>query len=204
MKPAVHRVYIGSMILLVLAALVFLVYAGYDYYRTPLEERFSRPDYNLFKPSGLLGHGYGILGSLFMLIGVGTYMMRKRMRSMARMGKLKHWLEFHIFLCVIGPLFVLFHTAFKIGGLVSVSFWSMVAVFLSGIVGRFIYIRIPRSIEGRELSLGEIRAMKSDLRRVLETDYTLDPVSIETILQSTRTTVTPPPPPDEVPEWESD
>jgi len=34
----------------------------------------------------------------------------------------------------------------------------MVAVVASGVVGRFIYIRIPRTIQGRELSLAEINA----------------------------------------------
>ena len=70
---------------------------------------------------------------------------------------------FHIFLCTLGPILVLFHTSYKFGGLVVISFWSMVAVFLSGIIGRFIYIQIPRTIEGRELSLNEIREMKSDV-----------------------------------------
>jgi len=84
-------------------------------------------------------------------------MARKRYRYLYRFGILKHWLEFHIFLCTLGPILVLFHTAFKFGGLVAISFWSMVAVFLSGIIGRFIYIQIPRAIDGRELSDDEVR-----------------------------------------------
>lgn len=176
---------------IIIAALVYLVYKGFTYYNTSLEERFYHPAYDLLKPSGIWGHGLGILGSLSMLIGVSVYMMRKRMRSMARMGLLKHWLEFHIFLCILGPILVLFHTSFKFGGLVSISFWSMVAVFLSGIIGRFIYIQIPRSIEGRELSLNEIRDMKSDISIVLKNKFSLDQDSIETILESTRITGAP-------------
>jgi hypothetical protein len=191
MKPNVHKLYIGSMALVIVAVLVYLVYTGFSYYSTSLEERFYHDDHEWLKPSGIWGHGLGIFGSLAMLIGVATYMMRKRMRSMARMGKLKHWLEFHIFLCVLGPILVLFHTSFKFGGLVSISFWSMVAVFLSGIIGRFIYIQIPRSIEGRELSLNEIRGMKRDLSVVLKTAYPLHQDIIETILESTRTTGNP-------------
>ncbi len=84
---------------------------------------------------------------------------------MHRWGLLKHWLEFHIFLCTLGPLMVLFHTAFKFGGLVSISFWSMVAVFLSGIAGRFIYLQIPRTIEGRELSLSEVKNLRTDVNQ---------------------------------------
>jgi len=89
-------------------------------------------------------------------------MARKRFRSLHRIGILKHWLEFHIFLCTLGPILVLYHTSFKFGGLVAISFWSMVAVFLSGIIGRFIYIQIPRTIEGRELSEDEVREMIKD------------------------------------------
>jgi hypothetical protein len=103
-----------------------------------------------------------------MLIGVSTYMARKRIKGLARFGRLKYWLEFHIFLCTLGPILVLFHTSFKFGGLVAISFWSMVAVFASGIIGRFIYIQIPRTLEGREMSLQEIQLLKRDAGDIAE------------------------------------
>jgi len=127
----------------------------------------------------------GIFGSLFMIIGVSSYMARKRYRFLSRLGLLKHWLEFHIFLCTLGPALILFHTAFKFGGLVAVSFWSMVAVFLSGIIGRFIYIQIPRTIEGRELSLNEVRDMKSDIGAIIKSSYNLDAESYNLIAETT-------------------
>jgi len=96
------------------------------------------------------------------------------MRSLSRLGLLRHWLEFHIFLCTLGPALILFHTSFKFGGLVALSFWSMVAVFLSGIIGRFIYIQIPRTIEGRELRLNEVREMISNIGTILTSSYRLD------------------------------
>lgn len=133
-----------------------------------------------------MGHGLGIVGSLAMIIGVSSYMMRKRFRSWSRLGNLKYWLEFHIFLCTIGPIMVLFHTAFKFGGIVSVSFWSMVAVFLSGIAGRFIYLQIPRSIEGRALTLNEIRDLKTNLSAMLREEYNLDEASYKSIIATTR------------------
>jgi len=121
-----------------------------------------------------------------MIIGMTTYMARKRYRALSRLGSLKNWLEFHIFLCTLGPIMVLFHTAYKFGGLVAVSFWSMVAVFLSGIIGRFIYIQIPRSIEGRELSLNEVREMKGDVAGVLRSSYNMDEDSYNTIVDSIK------------------
>jgi transposase len=62
----------------------------------------------------------------------------------------------------------------------------MVAVFLSGIIGRFIYIQIPRTIEGRELSLGEIRSMKGDIRETLINSTHLDDESYKVIVDSVK------------------
>jgi len=173
------------MVLMLIVVSVYLVYSGYHYYNTPLAERFYHTDHELLKPNGFLGHGMGIVGSFLMVAGVSIYMLRKRWKFLARLGKLKHWLEFHIFLCTLGPILVLFHTSFKIGGLVSISFWSMVAVVVSGIIGRFIYIQIPRTIEGRELSLNEVRGMKTDIGDILVNRYDLDKNSLETIVEST-------------------
>ena len=186
MKLAAHRIYIASMVLMVLAVTAYLIYFGYAYYNTSLEERFYHGDHELLKPNGILGHGLGIIGSLSMIAGVSIYMLRKRMRFLSRLGKLKHWLEFHIFLCTIGPILVLFHTSFKIGGMVAVSFWSMIAVVLSGVIGRFIYIQIPRTIEGREMSLNEIRGMKSDIRDILTSKFALGKDSLDIIVESTQ------------------
>jgi polyferredoxin len=69
---------------------------------------------------------------------------------------------------------VLFHTAFRFGGIVSISFWSMVAVVLSGIIGRFIYLQIPRSIEGNELSQDEMSRLNIELKFKLKEDYQLE------------------------------
>ena len=174
------------MVLIVIAVAAFIVYNGYSYYNTSLEERFYHNNHELLKPNGLLGHGMGIIGTISMVAGVSIYMLRKRMRSLVRMGKLKHWLEFHIFLCTLGPILVLFHTSFKVGGVVAISFWSMMAVVLSGIIGRFIYIQIPRTIEGRELSLNEVRGMKTDIRDILVSKYSLDSKVLDIIVESTR------------------
>ncbi len=184
MSPLAHRIYIIILVSIVVITTFFLFYYGLPYYLTPIEERFYRPDHKWFKPSGVFGHGLGIVGTLLVLIGVFGYIAKKKYRSLARLGRLKYWLEFHIFLCTLGPIMILFHTAFKFGGLVSVSFWSMVAVVASGVVGRFIYIQIPRTIEGRELSLNEVKAMKVNLEEVLNTSYQLNEMSKQSILDA--------------------
>lgn len=150
------------MVIIVIASVIMLTYIGFSYYGISLENRYFHPRHELLKPSGYLGHGFGIAGSAMIIVGLFSYMARKRFKKLARFGYLKHWLEFHIFLCILGPVFIVFHTTFKFGGIVAISFWSMVAVVLSGVIGRFIYIQIPRSVEGRELSLSELCKLKSE------------------------------------------
>lgn len=186
MSKTVHRIYISTLASIVILTTIYLSYKGYSYYSTPMEERFYHPDHLNFKAGGLYGHGLGIVGTLLILIGVVMYIVRKRSKSLARLGRLKYWLEFHIFLCSLGPVMVLFHTAFKFGGIVSIAFWSMVAVVLSGVIGRYIYIQIPRSIEGRELSLNEIQNMKTNIGDILSNNYQLNLASQNNILASVQ------------------
>lgn len=184
MSKTTHRIFLISLVLIVFITTFIITYIGLSYYDIKLEERVFHPDHLLLKPSGTLGHGMGIVGSFLMILGIVSYMARKRYRFLSRMGSLKYFLEFHIFLCTLGPILILFHTSYKIGGLVAISFWSMVAVFISGIIGRFIYIQIPRSIEGRELSLNEVKGMKSDVAAVVRDNYNLDDESYNILADS--------------------
>ena len=186
MSVTAHRIFLGILVAIVFITLVLLIYRGAPYYKLSLEERVYHSEHNALKPSGTLGHGLGIAGSFFMIVGIASYMARKRYRSLSRLGLLKHWLEFHIFLCTLGPLLILFHTSYKFGGLVAVSFWSMVAVFLSGIIGRFIYIRIPRNIEGHELSLNEINGFRTNVAEIARNNYNLDEESYNILTNSIK------------------
>lgn len=157
MNRYLHVALIWFYSVVTLAALAVLVFIGRSYYSLPIEERFFHPMYEALKPSGYLSHGFGIAGTLLILFGLFSYMARKHLRIFWGWGLLKHWLELHIFLCTLGTLLVLFHTTFKFGGIVSVGFWSLMIVWFSGLIGRFIYIQIPRTIEGRELTIKEVQ-----------------------------------------------
>ena len=174
MKNLLHKILIVFYLLTGIGVTLAIIYYGFSYYNTPLEERFFHELNEQFKPSGILGHGFGIIGTIMMLLGVSLYMIRKRFRTFSRLGLLKYWLEFHIYLCTLGPILILFHTAFKFGGIVAISFWSMTAVFLSGILGRFIYLQIPRSIEGNVLSLSDLQKENNSLSEQLINKYSID------------------------------
>lgn len=186
MTKATHRLFLAVMVAVVFITLIILIYLGMSYYNTGIEERVFHTDHDMLKPSGTVGHGLGIIGTLLIIVGVSSYMARKRYRVLLRLGILKHWLEFHIFLCTLGPLLILFHTAYKFGGLVAISFWSMVAVFVSGIIGRFIYLQIPRSIDGMALTLNEVRDLKSDVAAMIRDSNNLDENSYAAIVESVK------------------
>lgn len=181
MTRPLHNLYIALMVLITVIATVYLAYTGYTYYSLPLEERFYHPKHIWFKPSGIYGQGLGVFGTLMMLIGVSIYIARKRYNFLSKTIRLKYLLEFHIFLCTLGPILILFHTAFKFGGIVSIAFWSMVAVVLSGVAGRFIYIQIPRTIEGRALTLREVKNLKTDLPSILSEKFDFDTQTLRVI-----------------------
>jgi hypothetical protein len=142
--------------------------SGLEYYALPLSQRPFSPLHELYAPTGLIGHGFGIVGSLMVLSGVVLYSGRKRIPFLSRVGKLRGWLQFHIFLCLLGPFLILLHTTFKFGGLVAISFWSMALVVGSGVFGRYVYVWIPKTMNGRFLAAEDVREQLRSLIRMVE------------------------------------
>jgi hypothetical protein len=139
------------------AASMLALLPGAHYYALPFSERAFSAEHRLFAPTGLVGHSYGIVGAAIIAAGVASYSLRKRSRLLSRVGTLKTWLQLHIFCCTFGPFLVLLHTSFKFGGIVSISFFSMVLVVASGVFGRYVYVRIPKTVNGRFQTLEEMR-----------------------------------------------
>ncbi len=171
--------YIGTIV-----AYVYFVQRGLDYYLTPLQERPRHMDYAILKPGGDIGHGLGIIGSCMMMIML-LYSVRKRKRIFNKLGPISHWLDVHIYFGIFGPLFIILHSSFKVGGLVAISFYSMLAVALSGILGRYLYMQIPRNIRGHELSLKESELLNNQLTEQLKTKYDFTDEMINSIEKHT-------------------
>lgn len=85
----------------------------------------------------------GWTGFTLMLI-TNLYILRKRLSFLKNLGRAAGWLDFHIFCGLMGPTLIIFHTNFKVRGLVSISFWSMMTVAISGVVGRYFYGQVVR------------------------------------------------------------
>jgi len=155
-----------------LAAVGFLLVEGGPFYLTPIVERAHHEGYWLWKPGGRIGHAMGVLGSAMMVVML-LYSVRKRVAAFRRFGPVSRWLDIHIYLGISGPLLVVLHSSFKVHGLVALSFWSMIAVALSGVAGRFLYLQIPRTRAGEEIALDELRRRDQALTERLKTQFGL-------------------------------
>lgn len=161
-KDFLHGVILVLLGLTVAAVVIWTVLEGGDFYATQLVERPHHEDFRRFRPAGPVGHWLGVAGSGMVLLLL-TYSLRKRRAGWNRLGQLRIWLRYHIFLGIAGPVLITLHTSFRVSGLVAVSFWSMAAVALSGVFGRYLYQQLPRNLLGNDLSLEEFEAQGETL-----------------------------------------
>ena len=167
-----HRFCIRVCIIAAIALGVALLAYGFDYYALARGERAYSAKHALLKPTGMIGLRLGMLGFLLFLL-VYLYPIRKRWAWLGKQGSSKHWLDFHVLLGLAAPMVITFHSSFKFHGLAGVAYWIMVAVALSGLIGRYIYAQIPRSLNATEMSLQEARERSAKLAHQLSTQMIL-------------------------------
>jgi cytochrome b561 len=115
--------------------------------------------------SSFIGHGIGIVGFILMLLTATLYPLRK-LRTDARWGSTAAWLKAHMVMGLVGPYMVLLHTAMKFNGLAGLAMLLTVVVVVSGLVGRYLYTRVPRTLEHAEASAGGAARDELDRRLV--------------------------------------
>jgi len=172
-RIGLHQGFLGLLYALSIGVVLLLFAEGFDFYRTPLLERAHHPGYWQWKAGGSIGQKLGIVGSSMMVLML-LYSVRKRVGALRRLGSLSRWLDVHIYLGVFGPLLVVLHSSFKVQGLVALSFWSMIVVATSGVLGRYLYLQIPRTRAGEERALVELEAEDLELSDELRTRFRLD------------------------------
>ena len=120
------------------------------------------PLHPILKSSGVVGQTAGIV-ALTIFIFLWLYPLRKRWRALAFTGSVGRWMDVHIVAALALPLLLTIHAAWRFGGVIGLGFWAMMVVCASGIVGRYLYVRIPRSRSGAELSLEEVAGQRRAL-----------------------------------------
>jgi hypothetical protein len=122
--------------------------------------------------SELFGHSMGIVGFILMLMTETLYSLRKRSRSV-RWGRMSTWLQFHIFTGLVGPYLVLLHTSWKFNGIAGVTTLFTVIIVVSGFIGRYIFTRIPRTLDGLEIEGTLSQEALKQARRLLALWHTI-------------------------------
>lgn len=183
--PLAWRLALAAAYAGALAVVVWFAWDGWSYYATPVVERPRLPEYWSLKPGGSRGHGLGVVGASLLVLML-VYSVRKRVRALSRLGPLRAWLHFHIFCGIVGTLLVVLHSSFKVRGLVALSFWSMIVVALSGVVGRYLYLQIPRTRAGDELTLEEARRLSAELAAEAAGPAGVDPALLDRLDRAAR------------------
>ena len=166
---------------LFLVTLGAICLGGWPYYASPMAARVRSPLHVWLKPSGYIGQSAGIL-ALAIFIFLWLYPVRKKFRWLAFTGTIARWLNVHVLAALGLPLLVAIHAAWRFTGLIGLGFWSMMVVWASGLAGRYIYARIPRSKLGVELTIEEIGARRKELLEEIARASGLTPDLIDTTL----------------------
>lgn len=173
-KERGHRLRVSAAWAVAAALILTIGVYGFDYYTLGTAARPFSPKHALLRPSGAIGIKLGMLG-VGMFLAIYLYYFRKRFGWLASIGTTKHWLDFHIVLGITAPIVIAFHAAFKFRGIAGMAFWIMVAVALSGVVGRYLYAQIPRHLNAAELTWQELQDEQLSLSHQLATQKLFAP-----------------------------
>ncbi|MGZ3556576.1 MAG: hypothetical protein ACXWND_09200 [Gemmatimonadaceae bacterium] len=168
-------------ITLILSTLTLINVLGAPYYQLSQAERVRSPLHPYLRPSGLIGQSAGIL-ALAIFIFLWLYPLRKAYRWLAWTGSIGKWLDIHILAAIGLPLLVAIHASWRFDGVVGLGYYAMLVVCASGIVGRYLYVRIPRSQTGVASSREEVAVERRALVTEIAAATGLDPFSVERTL----------------------
>jgi hypothetical protein len=171
----------GRVLIVAGLALLAVNLAGASYFLMPLEERVRSASHEWFRPSGWIGQSAGLLALLLFLF-LWFYPLRKRVRALSFTGSLGRILDLHITAGLLIPGIAATHAGWRFTGLIGLGYAAMFIVVLSGIAGRYIYGRIPRSRDGVRLSLEEIRTERIRILGELCAATGIPPSELERIL----------------------
>jgi hypothetical protein len=121
------------------------------------------------------GYQLGIIGSLMMIALLG-YSLRKHARLLSSWGDLRRWFHVHMFLGLLGPTAILFHSNFHLGSLNStIALVCTLVVSGSGVIGLFVYTRISYGLASRDATLADLRSEADERRRAISAAAMISP-----------------------------
>lgn len=135
---------------------------GWPYYSAPLAERVRHPLHAMLRPSGTVGLAAGV-AAVAIFAFLWLYPLRKRYRQLAFLGSVGRWLDVHIATALALPLLLAIHSTWRADGVIGLGLLAMFVVIASGVVGRYLYVRIPRTRAGVEIGREDVAARRREL-----------------------------------------
>jgi hypothetical protein len=132
------------LLVLLLAGLgAYLFWRGHGFYGQSVEGRLDHPEYKLLRPSGFVGHGYGVVGTVLILTNL-LYLLRRRLAFLS-LGSLRRWLDVHVVAGLAGATLIVFHSAFQLRtAIATTTAVSLGVLVLTGVIGLYIYRLLPK------------------------------------------------------------
>ncbi len=177
-----HRLRMAIGYTLAIVVVAGIAVYGFSYYTLPMGERPFSDKYQLLKPTGRIGLNLGVLG-FGMFLCIFLYPLRKHWTWLQRQGNSRHWLDIHVLLGLTAPFVVAFHSSFKFQGIAGVAFWIMAAVAASGVIGRYVYGQIPRSLNTAALSMRDVQDKQEALTSQLREQRLLPSLDLDQLLR---------------------
>jgi hypothetical protein len=97
------------------------------------------------------------------------------------------WLDVHVAAALCLPVVAAVHASWRFDGVIGLGFWSMMVVCASGVVGRFLYVHIPRNAAGLELTVDEVAAERRGLLHEVARATGIPEAQMEALLRSDPT-----------------
>lgn len=168
-------------VLILLGVLIVINLGGLPYYLLSQAQRVRSPLHPWLKPTGYIGQSAG-LTALALFLFMWLYPLRKKFRWLEFTGSIAKWLDVHIAAGLCIPLLASVHAAWRFTGLIGLGYASMMIVVLSGVIGKYLYARIPHSRSGLEMTLEEINAERRVLLKYMANTTGMPLEEIERIL----------------------
>ena len=138
------------VLLLGLAALAWLWSQGRDFYETPFDALVDHERYDELKSGGSVGKLLGAVATVMFALNL-LYLARRRLRIARRLASLRAWMTTHVFFGLVGGGLIALHAVFRMTSEAArMAAIALVALIVTGIIGRYIYALVPHTASGEE------------------------------------------------------
>lgn len=165
-------------VVLLTAGLLAVNFAGLSYFAAPPGVRVRHALHPWLRASGYVGQPLGIL-FLFLWL----YPIRKKfMSKLAFTGRMPVWLNWHVAAGLVVPWAAATHAGWRFTGMIGLGYAALFVVYLSGLVGRSLYTRIPRRRTGVEMTRDDVAAEREQILFDLVASTGLSPGAVRDLL----------------------